>query len=153
MTNEQYVLFLLKNYNTLKNERFFIQHEISCRGNRKISTRKNHYIALIQTKSEARMSSLSMEELKTDLALLERELETLDLALNTLSQQDRDLIKDLYVHKITWTRASQKWYLSEATISRKRRRILKQMGELFSDAIGPAGRAAIQAGRSRACGQ
>lgn len=135
MSGAEYAAYLLKNYNSLKNELYFMEQELDSRKKNAKNGVVCRFAGIIVSFSQSRYDSLSTVKLNNTINLISSELSALDKALSTLDKSEQGLLRDLYIHRITWIKTAQKWYLSEPTISRHRKKALDAIGRIMGSGM------------------
>ena len=148
MQGQAYVLFLLKNYRRLKAELEFLKQRAS--GQAEETPQLTGLLGVVFAAAYTRHSNISQAELTRAVEILEKELTDLEQAMTLLPAIQRGVIKDIYLNGVTWIAVTHKWHISEATISRYRKKALTTIWHHLSRGLSFACNEVIECVESRA---
>lgn len=71
------------------------------------------------------------DTLKEEVLILKQQLQYLESSINCLNRQDQELISRLYKTKQTLSKCGRDMYMSKASVSRKREKILEKIANYY----------------------
>lgn len=93
---------------------------------------KTSRVAMIYRKVNERWNLTSRQELERKIAANELELMKLECCLERLEIKVRGVIKDIYLNRLTWNEACERYYISEKTLSRYRKKGIEALASMFA---------------------
>lgn len=149
-----YVEYMLKNYHSLKRDLEQMKLELSyCQlekeedtisamvfgedtgcGKRTVvgGTDNTAAVALLYQNVNQRINEESRHNLKRYIAAGELELKKLDMAIESLPEEQKKVITDLYISRLKWEQVAMRRYISANTINRYRKKAMVEMAHAFT---------------------
>ncbi|MDL2220089.1 hypothetical protein LJC55_00250 [Eubacteriales bacterium OttesenSCG-928-N14] len=121
---EEYATYLLKNHHALRRDAQILRMGMQFAQNNAAVEETPGFGGLdtIYRAVNKRMQQIDPGALEQMVATAEIELKRLDAAVDALDERMRDIIKDLYYHKLSWTQVSMRRYISPNTLNRYRKK-------------------------------
>ncbi len=115
---EDYVKKYLKSFKKRKHLLNCLEHERCAR-----VYQRSSLSVLSTTLSQLPYQRYSDEELNGLITTLRQDIENAEKLIQM--SEHGGLLRDLYINRLTWAQISMKWFMSEATISRTSRRVMR----------------------------
>ena len=154
MQTREYVEYLLKNYHGIKRdieqmkldlEYFSVESERETIEGMAMAAPKNDgtapsnttpgdmtgRIAILYREANRRINTTTKEELEAILRTSEMELKKLNLALDTLEERIRYVVRDLYINRLSWSQVCNKYYISPNTLNRYRKSGIEEIARSY----------------------
>lgn len=152
METREYVEYLLKNYHKLRKDIEQLKFELNClqelrpeevidamnftspQGDKvdpgSVSD-KTCNIALVYREVTERLNRTSKRELERMITANEYELIKLEYCIDRLGGKLSEVIKDIYLQRMSWVDICRKHYISEKTLNKYRRQAVSKLVEMF----------------------
>lgn len=134
LQGSEYVLFLLKNYRRLKSEVKFLEMEKQERAVSTVPTLTG-CLGELMSGSSRRFKELDFDMLNKAGRIVKGELKDLEDAVETLPYIEKGIVKDIYFNRVSWIGITHKWHISEATISRYRKKAFEKIWHYMTRGI------------------
>jgi len=152
METQEYVEYLLKNYHELRKDVEQLKFELnylqelepeevidalnytSPQGEKVDPGRvsdKTCNIALVYREVTERINRTSKRELEKMITATEYELMKLEYCIDRLEGKISEVIKDIYLQRMSWAEVCKKHYISEKTLNKYRRQAVSKLVEMF----------------------
>lgn len=152
METREYVEYLLKNYNEILKDIEQLKFEYnafkdieanevieslnySSAGEERIQTSsisdKTCKIALIYNEAAKRMNKESREEIYKMIKAIELEIARLDYCIDRLEPQIKEVIKEVFIQKYSWSDVCRKNSISEKTLNKYRKKGIEEIVSMF----------------------
>lgn len=152
METREYVEYLLKNYHELRKDIEQLKFELNClqelrpeevidamnftssQGDKvdpgSVSD-KTCNIALVYREVTERLNRTSKRELERMITANEYELMKLEYCIDRLGGKISEVMKDIYLQRMSWSDVCKKHYISEKTLNKYRRQAVSKLVEMF----------------------
>lgn len=152
METREYVEYLLKNYNDIlkdieqlkfeydtfkdiENDEVIESLNFSSTSDERIQTSnisdKTCKIALIYNEAAKRMNKESREEIYKMIKATELEIARLDYCIERLEPQVKEIVKEVFIKKSSWSNACEKNSISEKTLNKYRKKGINEIISMF----------------------
>lgn len=88
-------------------------------------------IALVYEQINERINTIGQEQLKARIAALQFQVEVIDKTVAALQDEYREIIEGIYIKKISRRELCRRFFISENTLHRRRKKALAAMAELL----------------------
>ncbi len=127
--------FELETYEDLVPEEIIEAMNFSSANGRRASafdvSEKTCKIALIYNEVSKRMNNEAKEEIRKMIVASEYEIRKLHYCIDRLEPKIREVIKGVYIDKMSWMLVSKNLYISENTISKYKRKGIEEITNMY----------------------
>jgi hypothetical protein len=160
MQSTEYVEYLLKNYHGIMREiqqmkielEYFSAetpdetiegmvlgaHKLDAVPSGKMNDRTG-CMAVMYREASARINATSRKRIEAVVKTCELELKKLMLAMDSLDEQIRKVVRDLYITRLSWRQVCSKYYISHNTLNRYRVKGIREIAQGFTGTFALAG--------------